>query len=88
MPRADVRALRALANAMANELQAAYAEVLLSQIRGSVYPSTTHMDMFEAVAPPRQMGQYLAHLMERIESEPHPSIPMMKRVERIVMSLG
>jgi hypothetical protein len=71
--------------AMANELQAAYAEVLLDKIRQDVYPSTTHMDMFEAVAPPRQMGQYLAHLMERIEAEPHPSIPMMKRIERIII---
>ena len=73
---------------MANPIQEAYAEVLLDLIRRDAYPSSTHMDMFEAVAPPRQMGMYLAHLMERIESEPHPSIPMMKRVERIVMSLG
>ena len=73
---------------MANELQAAYAEVLLNKIRGDVFPSTTHMDMFEAVAPPRQMGMYLAHLMQRIESEPHPSIPMMKRIERIIMRFG
>ena len=73
---------------MANPLQERYAEVLLNHIRNDAHPSVTHMDMFEAVAPPRQMGMYLAHLMERIESEPHPSIPMMKRVERIVMSLG
>ena len=75
-------------HAMANPLQEAYAEVLLNRIRQDVFPSTTHMDMFEAVAPPRQMGQYLAHLMERIEAESQPSIPMMKRVENIILRYG
>jgi hypothetical protein len=73
---------------MANEIQAAYAEVLLNRIRQDVFPSTTQMDMFEAVAPPRQMGQYLAHLMQRIESEPHPSISMMQRVQAIIGHFG
>jgi hypothetical protein len=73
---------------MANEIQAAYAEVLLNRIRQDMFPSATHMDMFEAVAPPQQLGQYLAHLMERIESEPHPSISMMRRVEAIITRFG
>lgn len=68
---------------MANPIQERFAEVLLERIRQDQYPSTTHMDMFEAVAPPRQLGMYLAHLMERIESEPHPSISMMQRVQSI-----
>jgi hypothetical protein len=69
--------------AMANPIQERFAEVLHERIRQDQYPSTTHMDMLEAVAPPRQLGQYLAHLMERIESEPHPSISMMQRVQNI-----
>ena len=73
---------------MANPIQEAYAEVLLQLIRRDQYPSTTHMDMFEAVAPPQQLGAYLAHLMERIESEPHPSISMMQRIEAIAMRFG
>jgi len=73
---------------MANEIQAAFAEVLLSRISQDQYPSVTHMDMFESIAPPRQMGEYLAHLMERIESEPHPSISMMQRVQAIIMRFG
>ena len=51
---------------MANPIQEVFAEVLLDRIRQDAHPSVTHMNMFEAVAPPRQMGQYLAHLMERI----------------------
>ena len=73
---------------MANPIKEAYAEMLLERIRADVYPSTTYMDMFEAIAPPRQLGQYVAHLMERIESEPHPSISMMQRVEAIVTRFG
>ena len=73
---------------MANPIQEAYAEVLLDLIRRDAYPSSTHMDMFEAVAPPRQLGAYVAHLMERIEAEPHPSISMMRRVESIASRFG
>jgi hypothetical protein len=73
---------------MPNPLQEAYAEVLLDRIRQDAHPSVTHMDMFESIAPPRQMGQYLAHLMERIEADSQPSIPMMKRIQRLVMTIG
>jgi hypothetical protein len=68
---------------MANPIQEVFAEVLLDRIRRDMYPSTTHMDMFEAIAPPRQLGAYVAHLMERIEAEQHPSISMMQRVQAI-----
>jgi len=70
---------------MANPLQETFAEVLLDRIRQDVHPSVTQMDMFESIAPPRQMGAYLAHLMERIESEPYPSTSMLQRVQAIVM---
>ena len=70
---------------MANPLQETFAEVLLDRIRQDVHPSVTQMDMFESIAPPRQMGAYLAHLMERIEAEPFPSTSMMQRVQAIVM---
>jgi hypothetical protein len=70
---------------MANPLQETFAEVLLDRIRQDVHPSVTQMDMFESIAPPRQMGAYLAHLMERIEAEPYPSTSMMQRVQAIVM---
>lgn len=68
---------------MANPIQEALAEVLLERIRQDMYPSTTQMDMFEEVAPPRQLGAYVAHLMERIESENYPSTSMMQRVQAI-----
>jgi hypothetical protein len=73
---------------MANPIQEAYAEVLLERIRQDQYPSATYMNMFESIAPPRQLGQYLAHLMERIESEPHPSTSMMQRAQAIITRFG
>jgi len=73
---------------MANPIQEALAEVLLERIRSDAFPSATHMDMFEAVAPPRQLGQYLAHLMERIEADTHPSISLMRRVQNLATRFG
>lgn len=73
---------------MANPLQEQFAETLLNRITGDKYPSGTHMDMLEAVAPPQIMLQYLLHLMDRIESESQPSIPMMRRVHRLIAGFG
>jgi hypothetical protein len=73
---------------VANPLQERYAEVLLDRIRNDKHPSGTHMDLLEAVATPRQRVQYILHLMERIEGDPNPSIPMMQRVLRLILEFG
>jgi hypothetical protein len=73
---------------MANALQDQFAEMLLDKIRGDMYPSGTHMDMLEAIAPPRQRVELALHLMERIQEEQHPSIPMMHRVQRLIAEFG
>jgi hypothetical protein len=71
-----------------NELQERYAEVLLDRIRSDQHPSVTHMDLLEAVAPPRQLAEYTLHLMEKIESERNPSISMMYRVQKLISRFG
>ena len=73
---------------MANALHDQFAEVLLDRIRGDIYPSGTQMDMLESVASPRMRLEYVLHLMDRIEAEPHPSIPMMHRVRRLIDEFG
>ena len=73
---------------MANPLQERYAEVLLDRIRNDKHPSGTHMDLFESVAPPRLLVQYILHLMGRIEDDSHPSIPMTRRVLRLIQEFG
>ena len=73
---------------MANPIQERFAEVLLERIRNDQYPSTTQMSMLEANASPRVLADYLVHLMERIEAEPHPSISMMQRVQSLAARFG
>ncbi len=73
---------------MANPLQERYAEVLLDRIRSDQHPSVTHMDLFESIAPPRQLLEYTLVLMEGIENDQHPSIPMMRRVQGLISRFG
>ena len=46
------------------------------------------MDMLEEIATPRLRVRFIFHLMERIEEDEYPSIPMMQRAQRLVMSFG
>jgi hypothetical protein len=71
-----------------NVLQDHFAEVLLDRIRGDTHPSVTQMDMLEAVASPRMRLEYVLHLMEKIEADPRPSIPLMHRVRRLIEEFG
>jgi hypothetical protein len=73
---------------VANPLQERYAEVLLARIRSDKHPSATHMAMLESVASDRTLVEYILHLMERIEEDPNPSIPMMRRVQGLIANFG
>jgi hypothetical protein len=73
---------------VANPLQERFAETLLDRIRSDRHPSVTQMDMLEAVAPPRVLVEYAVELMQKIEDDPRPSIPMMHRVKRIIEGFG
>jgi hypothetical protein len=73
---------------VANPLQEHMAEMLLDKIRGDTYPSTTHMNMLESLASDRVLVEYVLHLAERIEAEPHPSISMMQRAQRVAAQFG
>jgi hypothetical protein len=73
---------------VANALQERFAEVLLDKIRSENYPSVTQMDMLESVASERVLVEYVLHLLERIQQEPHPSIPMMQRAVRLMAQFG
>ena len=73
---------------MANPLQERYAEVLLERIRSDRHPSITHMDMFESIAPPKQLVEYILYLLELIENEQNPSISTMRRVQGLIAGFG
>ena len=73
---------------MANPLEERFSEVLLDRIRSDKHPSRTHMDILESMAPMRQRVEYVLVLMEKIENDPNPSIPMMRRVQGLISQLG
>ena len=73
---------------MANPLRDHFAEVLLDWIRGDVYPSGTQIDMLESVASPRMRLAFVLYLLEKIDEDPHPSIPMMHRAKRLIDGFG
>jgi hypothetical protein len=71
-----------------NRLQERFGEVLLQRIASDPHPSTTEMNLFEAVATPDLLVAYTMVLIERIEQDPRPSITMERRVLRLVSSFG
>jgi hypothetical protein len=73
---------------VANALEERFSEVLLQRIMSDNHPSRTHMDILESIAPPRQRLMYILSLMQRIENDTNPSIPMMQRVQRLIMEFG
>jgi hypothetical protein len=73
---------------VANPLAEQLGEVLLDKITRDVYPSNTQMDMLEEIATPRVRVLFIFHLMERIQEDVYPSIPMMQRARRLIMSFG
>ena len=73
---------------MANPLAEQYAEMLLDTISRDTHPSATHMDMLEAIAPPRVQLLFALHLMDRLDEEDYPSIPMMQRAQRLIAGFG
>jgi hypothetical protein len=73
---------------VANPLQDRYAEVLLERIRSDRHPSATHMSLFESVASDRMLVAYILILLEKIEDDPNPSIPLMRRVSGLIARFG
>jgi hypothetical protein len=73
---------------VANPLQERFAETLLDRIRKDQYPSVTQRDMLEAIAPPRVLVEFVLDLMQRIEDDTYPSIPMMLRARRLIQQFG
>jgi hypothetical protein len=69
------------------EAQAAVANFLMDRIRSERYPSTTHLQLLEEIIPRPLVRDYLNVLLEKVLSEDHPSIPMLKRIVRVAQSI-
>jgi hypothetical protein len=66
------------------EARAKFLLLLMEKIQGDRYPSSTHMDIVEQALPAQWIPDYLEILYEKIEDDPHPSIPMLSRIARLV----
>ena len=70
-----------------DKAQTVLARVLLDRIRHDTHPSTTHMSMLEQVIPPALLGEYLTILLAKVSGDRWPSIPMLRRIQRISSQL-
>ena len=69
------------------EARAKFLLLLMEKIQRDRYPSSTHMDIVEQALPAQWIPDYLEILFEKIEDDPHPSIPMLSRIARLVESV-
>lgn len=70
-----------------SEAQAQIIELLLDHIRRDRYPSATQMALVEEVLPREMVPEYLEVLMDKVAQDSVPSIPMLRRMQRVAASL-
>lgn len=68
-----------------DDLQTMFARILLARVRQDQYPSSTHMNLLEQSLPPEMVEDYVHVLFEKILTDPVPSIPMLKRIQRLTV---
>jgi hypothetical protein len=70
-----------------DEAEGALARVLLERVRQDKHPSTTHMTLLEQSLPSPLVREYLNVLLEKVLTDPSPSIPMIRRIQRVAGQL-
>ena len=69
------------------DVQTALAQMLLAKVRQDNYPSATEMDMLEEVIPPDLVRDYVNVLLEKTLTSRFPSIPVLRRLQRVTSRL-
>ena len=57
---------------------------LLEKVQGDPYPSNTMLDMLEELLTPEELPAYVVMLQDRIRADNFPSIPMLKRLKKLI----
>ena len=70
-----------------DEAQAAFVQLLLQRVRQDQYPSSTQMNLIEESIPQEMVPDYLEVLAEKVMGDAFPSIPMLRRMQRVAQSL-
>jgi hypothetical protein len=69
--------------AIRDQAQTALSQVLLENIRRDSHPSVAQMSMLEQTIPKSMVPEYLNVLLEKVWQERSPSIPMLRRIQRL-----
>jgi hypothetical protein len=70
-----------------DEANAQIADMLMEKVRGDRYPSATQMAMLEEILPRDMVPDYLDVLLEKVAEDTVPSIPMLRRIQRVAAQL-
>ncbi len=62
-------------------------KTLLEKIRADRFPSVVQMRLIEEALPQEMIPEYLAVLLEKVEEDSVPSVPMLQRIIRVSQSL-
>jgi hypothetical protein len=61
--------------------------VLMEKVRNDRHPSATQLAIIEEVLPREMVPDYLAVLMEKAAQDNVPSVPLLRRIERLAATL-
>jgi hypothetical protein len=64
-----------------------FVRYLMRKVRADTYPSTTDLDLIEAVIPHHMLDDYVEILIEKVDDDRFPSICLLRRINRIIECL-
>ncbi len=70
-----------------HEVRAWLVEFLLDKVREDRYPSPTHLALIEKWISRDGVPDYLPVLIDKVEQDTFPSIPMLRRIRRVAECL-
>jgi hypothetical protein len=70
-----------------DEVEAWFVRLLLDKVREDTHPSGTQLALIEEAIPEEMLGDYVEILMEKVANDHVPSIPMLRRIQRVAGSL-
>jgi hypothetical protein len=71
-----------------DEAQGWLVKVLLEKVRTDRYPSATQLAIIEEILPREMVPDYLDVLMDKVAEDKVPSIPLLRRINRVAATLS
>ena len=70
-----------------DEAQGLFVQLMLEKVRTDPYPSWTHLQIIEESIPRALIPDYLEVLYDKVGRDTFPSIPLLRRIQRVSRSL-